>query len=901
MSDMKIEYFSDMLNYPVYPSPPSTSEDSPISYTTLSPPSYMSESSSSPGILQSSQLVLVPQNVSLIPYQASDKISDAYPQSSQPYLEITEEPIDRFRFRYKSEMTGTHGCLNGERSDKTRKMTYPSVKLHNYKGSAIIRCSIWQINHNGNDFMPHAHRLVKKRHGKEEADDPHEITVNENTGYEASFFSMGIIHTAKKNIVSELIKKKTALMKELASRTNREGLSKKEEMEIKGLAEAESKSINLNVVCLRFDAFLAEKDVRFPICTAVFSHAINNLKSALTGELKIVRMDHCTSPATGGREIFLLVERVTKKNIKVRFYELDEKDDCLWEDFGKFNDLDVHHQYAIVFRTPAYKNRDIGRPVNVFMELVRPSDNARSEPKEFQYTPASNYGKPGSKRARPNDFDSSEYDTASSAGSAGSVAIPRTIENMSNELNDIRINDIDSEELNKLINDINSDEFREIFNKNKSEYESAIFGNSDSFSFTNISMDFPVNNITKRNYLLSSTLEQSHSYKKKVVRVVQEITEYLRTKPSDENDTIKHIKHYLSNLSGGYNALHLAAMIGDVRTIELFIKLIVQYKLFEIVNIPTKTGQGTALHIAVVCGDVELARSLITNCQADISVVDNNLNTPLHLASEDASGNMTECLMRSVSGRSHIDLKNKSGNTALHIAVKRGNLKAVKILYRYGADVNARHLKSGFTPLRFAVERKDVEIIKFLLHDTNSDPKKPDFAGVTPIQVIHQMENLEVVELIKKYESEHNSLCEDIEIKMEPEDDDSEAEKEIFEEEVKAEPLPLGEDYQNFFQTINHFTDECLDDISKEIDSSGKWEDLAQLLDIGHLIRMETIGENSPGKRILEIATQVATVKEIRGFLENLDETKAVQAIDRMALQIYNSSSPTNSMCQGSA
>jgi hypothetical protein len=36
------------------------------------------------------------------------------------------------------------------------------------------------------------------------------------------------------------------------------------------------------------------------------------LESALTGELKIVRMDHCTSPAKGGREIFMLVERVTK-------------------------------------------------------------------------------------------------------------------------------------------------------------------------------------------------------------------------------------------------------------------------------------------------------------------------------------------------------------------------------------------------------------------------------------------------------------------------------------------------------------------------------------------------------------------------------------------------------------
>lgn len=35
-------------------------------------------------------------------------------------------------------------------------------------------------------------------------------------------------------------------------------------------------------------------------------------ESALTGELKIVRMDHCTSPCKGGREIYILVEKVTK-------------------------------------------------------------------------------------------------------------------------------------------------------------------------------------------------------------------------------------------------------------------------------------------------------------------------------------------------------------------------------------------------------------------------------------------------------------------------------------------------------------------------------------------------------------------------------------------------------------
>lgn len=46
-----------------------------------------------------------------------------------PYLTIVEQPIDKFRFRYKSEMAGTHGSLTGINSDKTRKQTFPTVKV----------------------------------------------------------------------------------------------------------------------------------------------------------------------------------------------------------------------------------------------------------------------------------------------------------------------------------------------------------------------------------------------------------------------------------------------------------------------------------------------------------------------------------------------------------------------------------------------------------------------------------------------------------------------------------------------------------------------------------------------------------------------------------------------------
>lgn len=44
-------------------------------------------------------------------------------------LKFIEQPINKFRFRYKSEMAGTHGSLCGMNSDKSRKQTYPAVEV----------------------------------------------------------------------------------------------------------------------------------------------------------------------------------------------------------------------------------------------------------------------------------------------------------------------------------------------------------------------------------------------------------------------------------------------------------------------------------------------------------------------------------------------------------------------------------------------------------------------------------------------------------------------------------------------------------------------------------------------------------------------------------------------------
>ena len=58
-----------------------------------------------------------------------------------------------------------------------------------------------------------------------------------------------------------------------------------------------------------------------------------------------------------------------------------------WEAVGTFGPQDVHHQYAIVFKTPPYYNMAIERPVTVQLALRRPSDKELSDSKPFTYLP----------------------------------------------------------------------------------------------------------------------------------------------------------------------------------------------------------------------------------------------------------------------------------------------------------------------------------------------------------------------------------------------------------------------------------------------------------------------------------------------------------------------------------
>nr|ADI72431.1 Rel/NF-kB [Haliotis discus discus] len=281
-------------------------------------------------------------------------------QSNQPYMEITEQPQFRgLRFRYECEGRSA-GSIPGEHSTAERK-TFPTIKIRNYKGPAIVVVSCVTRDAAPN-CKPHPHSLVGKDCKKGVC------TVKVKDTDTITFPHLGIQCAKKKDVENSL-----KLRKEINVDPFQTGFNH-------GIGQ-----IDLNVVRLCFQVFLPDASGKITrVVPPVVSQAIHDKKSV--NELTICRVDRSSGKAKGGDEIFLLCEKVNKDDIQVRFFK-DTAAGCMWEDYGDFGQGDVHRQFAIVFKTPAYKEAYIQQPVEVQLQLRRPSDNETSESIPFTYMP----------------------------------------------------------------------------------------------------------------------------------------------------------------------------------------------------------------------------------------------------------------------------------------------------------------------------------------------------------------------------------------------------------------------------------------------------------------------------------------------------------------------------------
>lgn len=119
----------------------------------------------------------------------------------------------------------------------------------------------------------------------------------------------------------------------------------------------------------------------------------------------------------------------------------------------------------------------------------------------------------------------------------------------------------------------------------------------------------------------------------------------------------------------------------------------------------------TALHVAVQFGRTPAAAYLIASGQS-VDARDETLMTPvMWAASKVFSRDPVRMLITMGADLSCVDAT--YSNTALHFAVLHGNHIAIRILLKYGAEVDVRN-RDNVTPKDIAVRRGDIESIRLL-------------------------------------------------------------------------------------------------------------------------------------------------------------------------------------------
>lgn len=802
----------------------------------------------------------------------------------EPHLIILEQPIEKFRFRYKSEMIGTHGSLVGASSMASRKKNAPTVKLQNYNDKAIIRCTL--VTSDEKLRIPHAHRLVK-REGNIDQDDPHIIEVSQDNEFVAVFHGMGIIHTAKKYVKEELIQKMERELLEKYRRKNINAtLSVRDKAQIKANADIYHKNINLNSVALCFQAFIKDaNNIMSPLTDPIYSKPINNLKSALTGELKICRIDKVSSSCDGGEDVFILVEKVGKKNIKIKFFELNDDDQEIWHDYGRFTELDVHHQYAIVFRTPPYKDRNITSPKEVYIKLERPTDHDCSEAMRFIYKPSDRII--GRKRPRMSGSDSSEL-----AQMSLNVPINNSDTKLfdSNEIKQMLMQGCSSAELKDFMNTFDLDKYTYLVN------------NSEE-----LSCDGPSTKKFNEDTMFATN-------------ILFEAINLIKMEPKGQlNDSKKEqLKKLLTDRSTyGDSPLHVAIRYGQREIVKYILILMGIYSKYEtIVNIQNSLGK-TPLHYAVLQNQPEIIKALL-QLGADPNMCDDHGYIPLHIAVRvPDAGACVDVLLSSK--LTDIEYYNDIGWTALHLAAEAGSYDAICSLVQAGANVNSTDKSYGRTALHLAVEGGHQAIVEFLLKQTNINVNKCNFSGNTALHVAIAHPGTKTKELckllmehgadpnIQNNTSSSDDIDEDknevVNVKVEVVSEDETTEEPAGQSSFdlatsKPEILHLLRSYDNNSQNKSKALipkKEIEDDeiktgwlneknkhkLAKILDKTQNWKKIAKSLNLEFLLETFCQTSSSPSLLLLnyiDIQNNV-TLTQMHDLLNEIGETDAVKLI----------------------
>uniref|UniRef100_A0A8C1TD40 Nuclear factor of kappa light polypeptide gene enhancer in B-cells 1 n=1 Tax=Cyprinus carpio TaxID=7962 RepID=A0A8C1TD40_CYPCA len=802
-----------------------------------------------------------------------------------------------FRFRYGCEGP-SHGGLPGASSEKNRK-SYPQVKICNYQGAA--RVVVQLVTHSTETHL-HAHSLVGKQCDKGIC-----IADLQSKDSSISFPNLGILHVTKKN-VSKVLEERMieayrmgynygisihpeidALQGEV--RMPRE-LTDTERNLISSASIHQSKEMDLSVVRLMFTAFLPDSDGGFSRrLEPVISDPIFDSKAPNASNLKIVRMDRTAGCVTGGEEVYLLCDKVQKDDIQVRFYEEDESG-LTWEAYGDFSPTDVHRQFAIVFKTPKYRDQNLQKPISVFVQLKRKSDNETSEPKPFTYHPQI-IDKEEVQRKRQKTLPNFQDYSGAGGGAGGMFRGGGGGSTAGGASFSVFISLIAYQE---PVEDSDEDSDSDTDNDPAAGGVVRICAHPEPVDLGVASEDTePTENLelNTTGCVLEPHLAELAG------RQAQALFHYAVS--GDARMLLAPQRPLMTTQDeNGDTGLHLGVIHSQTDAVRNLAQVISALPGEDILNMRNDLYQ-TPLHLAVLTQHKEAVEALL-EAEVDVTLTDRHGNTALHLAAQQKEDSMLRLLLKYKSVSQLTSIPNTAGLCPLHLAVQANSLSCVRALLDGGADVDVQEITCGRTALHLATELGNLSLAGCLLLEGNAYVDSVTYNGSTPLHIAAGRDSTKLCALLMAAGADpHKENFEPLFFKEDELCGTCEEEEEEDEGYIPGTtPMNMatspevydilnGEEYQLTTTVVppqgdmKSLSSDTKQELCQALEGqTGGWESLAHALGLGILTSAFRLSSCPAGKLLDSYEVSGGTVRELVEGLKHVGNSSAVSLLQAM-------------------
>ncbi|ROJ78782.1 NF-kappa-B inhibitor alpha [Anabarilius grahami] len=163
----------------------------------------------------------------------------------------------------------------------------------------------------------------------------------------------------------------------------------------------------------------------------------------------------------------------------------------------------------------------------------------------------------------------------------------------------------------------------------------------------------------------------------------------------------------------------------------------------------------TALHLAIITEQPHIVEQLL-KAGCDASLVDDCGNTALHIACRKGSmacfGLLTQGCPQHLPAI--LQTPNYNGQKCIHVVAIHGYLSLLESLIQLGADINAQEQCNGRTALHLAVDLQNFELVKLLI-SKGADVHSFTYGGHTPYHLTYGRANTDIQKVLYELTAPH--------------------------------------------------------------------------------------------------------------------------------------------------